>query len=222
MKVTTLPPRHFLSLLVPIAIGCAAAVAATTVAAQTPYMGAEVQYTVVKDRAQENANALVNALGGSASVTQDRVAYAGRLFGGWEISENFALELGYTQTNDFGSKFNGRSSGGVSYDGSLETSVSGFDYSILLRPTKASGLNGLFFRVGGHRLTMQDTGTISAGVSYTVTEKTTGSGYQYGIGYDGEAMQNWNYRVSATHVDKVAGISGAHANFFGFGLLKKF
>jgi hypothetical protein len=74
MKVTTLQLRHFLPLLVPIAIGCAAAVTATTAAAQTPYVGAEVQYTVVKDRAQENANALVNAVGGSASVTQDRVA----------------------------------------------------------------------------------------------------------------------------------------------------
>ena len=117
-----------------------------------PYAGLEFGAEKVQNQTQSTANALVAAVGGSASVTQDTTMYDGRIFGGYKIVEYVDLELGYTQTSTTNMNYSGRSSGGTAYSGNANLNVNGADYSVLLRPSIASGFNGLFFRVGGSYL----------------------------------------------------------------------
>ena len=92
-----------------------------------PYVGIDVGYSRVKDQSSEIGLALVRAVGGSASVSQDSNAYIGRLFGGYKVTENIDVELGYMTTNNITASFTGVSSGSVAYSGSVDVKVSGFD-----------------------------------------------------------------------------------------------
>ena len=63
------------------------------------YGGAELGYSKIQNQSQAVANQLVNAVGGAVSVTQDSGVAVGRVFGGYNINENFALEFTTTSIN---------------------------------------------------------------------------------------------------------------------------
>ena len=68
---------------------------------QGSYGGIELGYLGLQNEAQDSANALVRAFGGSASVTSDSGMAVGRLFGGYNFNENIGIELGAYRTSDF-------------------------------------------------------------------------------------------------------------------------
>lgn len=188
------------------------------------YLGAEVGSISVEDRAQEAANLLVARLNGSATVTQTVRTGAGRIFAGLGLHEQLDIELGYVQAQDLKTTFAGRTGDGVNYAASGKVSVSGFDYSLLLRPTKASGFNGVFLRLGQHDYASKGTYSMTAGGN-TVTipnDKTTGTGSMLGVGFDWDIEENTSVRFSVTQFNKVSGISDADATFVSVGVKAKF
>lgn len=204
----------------------ALSVATTSVFAQASannakkfYFGAEVGSTKLDNNAQAFANRLVATNGGSASVTQNTSVGAGRIFGGYTLNENVDLEVGYIQSGDIDYKFAG-STGGGSYSGTSTVTVSGIDYSVLLRASKASGYNNAFLRVGG---TSYKTKVETTGVNVTGGNSSeSGMGYVYGVGYDLNVAKEIDVRFQINRLEKIAGLSDDKATVFSVGILGKF
>lgn len=187
------------------------------------YAGVELGYATVKDQTQESANTLVGILGGSATVTQDSSIFDGRIFGGYKIIENIDIEVGYAQSGTVSQTASGRTSGNVAYSGNVDISYNGFDYSILLRPSISTGLNNLYFRVGGTYLTQKASASLSAaGASASTTQNTSGSGYILGLGYDIPLTKSVDVRAAYNYLGNIAGVSNSYSNRFSIGILGKF
>lgn len=186
-----------------------------------PYAGVELGYSKVESDAQSTANSLLNEVGGAVTVTQDTSVAIGRLFGGYNINENVAVELGYIRTGDVSQRASGVAGNSVPYTASADVSVSGVDYSILLRPSIASGWNGLFGRVGGHYLEASADYSITAIGSASGNISNKGSGFLVGLGYETSIADNVGFRAGYTHYSNLAGDDG-YANVFSIGVLRKF
>jgi len=185
------------------------------------YAGAELGYSRVENEAQTTANTLVNALGGSVIVTQDTGVAIGRLFAGYNINENVAVELGYMQTGDVTQHAAGIARNSVAYTGSMNVSVSGVDYAVLVRPSVASGWNGLFAKFGGHYLEESGDVTLTGTSTVSVSQSVKGSGFLVGFGYQAPVADRIDFRATYTYYDSVAGGNG-YANVVSVGLLGKF
>lgn len=167
-----------------IALIAAASALAFSAHAQTGfYIGAEGGIATIKDQSGEIARALVNELGGSATVTQDTGLGFARFFGGYQINKFVAAELGYLQTADAKANFSGTGSGG--YSGSVTLNISGFDASAVIKPFEQQGLNGLFFRAGLTAYEQKLTASASNNAAAVrATQTYSGTGTMFGIGYD--------------------------------------
>jgi len=110
----------------------------------------------------------------------------GRVFGGYNFNENIGIELGAYRmaTYEYRSNF-------------LNANVDnwGVDYSLLLRPNKSTGLNGLFVRAGGH---WSDT-SVDACISSCGSASISGSGFMAGAGYDAKFNETMSARISYTY-----------------------
>jgi hypothetical protein len=189
---------------------------------QGPYAGVEVGYTRIDNAAQQTANNLVGAVGGSAAVTSDSGMAIGKLFAGYQFTENFSAEIGAYRTSDFDMKAAGISSGGTAYTASSSTSIYGVEGSFLIRPNVSTGLNGLFGRFGGHwDKAESDVSAAGAGATATGNYWVSGSGFLAGAGYDVNVDKNLTGRVSYTYYDNVAG-TDAYANVGSLSLMYKF
>jgi opacity protein-like surface antigen len=100
--------------------------------------------------------------------------------------------------------------------------VYGVEGSFLLRPSVSTGLNGLFFRAGGHWDKAESDVSASAnGASATGNYWVSGTGFLAGAGYDVNVDKNLTGRVSYTYYDSVAG-TDAYANVGSVSLMYKF
>ena len=185
------------------------------------YGGVELGYSKVKSDAQSTANNLVSKVGGSATVTQDTGVAIGRIFAGYNVNENLAVELGYIHTSDVSQNAAGVAGNSVAYTASANVSVSGVDYSVLLRPSISSGWNGLFGKIGGHYLEASTDYTVTGISTVSGTYNVSGGGFLAGLGYDGSVAENIDFRTSYTYYNSLAGGNG-HANVFSIGILGKF
>jgi opacity protein-like surface antigen len=189
---------------------------------QGPYLGLEVGYTRIDDAAQQTANDLVRVLGGSATVRSDTSMAIGKIFAGYQFTENFSAEIGAYRTSDFDMSASGVTSGSAAYTATSSTNVYGVEGSFLVRPSVSTGLNGLFVRAGGHWDKAETDVTASAnGGSATGNYWVSGSGFLAGAGYDVNVDKNLTGRVSYTYYDSVAG-TDAYANVGSISLMYKF
>ena len=161
------------------------------------YVGADLGYSSVSDNSQQLANALVTSVGGSATVTQNTGVAIGRLFGGYKINENFALELGYGASSNVNYSFSGISRSSVAYTGSASESIYGLDYAVVVRPSVSTKLNNLYFKAGGTYFTDKVSISLAtSSVSASSGNNTSGTGYLLGVGYDMPVAQDIDFRVS--------------------------
>ena len=92
------------------------------------------------------------------------------------------------------------------------------DISFLLRPSKSTGLNGLFVRLGGH----YDLARVTYSSFYANGWAAKwGGGALIGLGYDVDLNDNFSTRISYSYLDNVAG-SNYNANEGSIGLIYKF
>ena len=189
---------------------------------QGPYVGLELGYTRIDDAAQQTANDLVGALGGSATVRSDTGMAIGKVFAGYQFTENFSAEIGAYRTSDFDMSASGITRGAAAYTATSTTNVYGVEGSFLLRPSVSTGLNGLFLRAGGHWDKAESDVSASAnGASATGNYWVSGTGFLAGAGYDVNVDKNLTGRVSYTYYDSVAG-TDAYANVGSVALMYKF
>ena len=205
------------------AAAAAAAFASGAVYAQSGfYAGAELGAATLKDESTDIAKSLVAAVGGSASVTQDRGLGFARLFGGYNFNKYVAAELGYVQSGYATANFSGVSGGAVPYSGNIKISISGFDIAAIIRPAADSAAKGLFLRLGVSSYTNKADATVTAGgVTGISSASKSGTGTNLGIGYD-LPVGPGEVRFSYTNMSSVAGISGADTDAFSVGYLWKF
>ena len=169
------------------------------------------------------ASVLVSSVGGTASSTQDTGVGIGRLFGGYAFTENVGAEIGYVTSGAANATFSGVARNGVAYSGTAQYKVSGVDYAVVLRPSKATGLNGLFFKLGGHALSAENEVRVVTGAgSGAATSTVSGSGTLYGVGYEADLAPNLALRVAYANYSKIAGVSGSDANIYTVGITFKF
>ena len=185
------------------------------------YAGAELGYSRVKNDSQELANGLVSEVGGSVIVTQDTGVATGRLFAGYSINENIAVELGYLHTADINYNAAGVAGNSVAYTATADISIKGVDYAVLIRPSSSNGLNGLFAKVGGHYLKASTDISLTGTSTVSLSDSVKGSGFLLGVGYQAPISSNIDARATYTYYDNVAGGDG-HANVFSLGILAKF
>lgn len=184
------------------------------------YAGLDFGFADVKNYTSETSSALVRAVGGSASVSQDATVQLGRLFGGYKFNENIGLELGYVQTGNAGMKVSGVAGNSVAYTGTGSASISGADYSLILRPNISSGMNGLFLRLGGHSLTGKANATLT-GTTASGSSSISGDGTLAGIGFDMPINNSVGFRVGYTAYYKLAGSSDS-SNVVTVGIVSRF
>jgi len=201
-----------------------AAISTGTLAAENNafYLGAEAGYTRIEDTTQENANTLVRILGGSATVTSDTGMAVGKIFAGYQFTENLSAEIGAYRTSDFDERASGVTGDGDAYTVTAKTDVYGYEGSFLIRPNISTGLNGLFGRFGGHWDKIESNFTASAaGASANGNQWISGSGFLVGAGYDAEISKGVNARAGWTYYDNVAGTE-AYANVGSVAVFVKF
>jgi len=190
------------------------------------YGGLDLGSAKVENRAQAIADTFVSVLGGSSSVTQTVRNGAWRLYGGYKAFENADFELGYMQTRDFDTSVSGvtgASYSNTAYSATGSVKVSGFDYSVLLRPDRSTGMNGFFLRLGGHSYKAEATTAVTIGsTNASVNTKESGTGIMYGIGYDVTVNDTVDVRFGITQMKKIAGLSDNDATYFSVGVKGNF
>lgn len=186
------------------------------------YAGAELGSSQVKDQSGSVSSALVSGVGGTANASQDKNVFTGRIFGGYKIIENVDVELGYFQTSSYSLNFNGTSGGGTAYSGSASQKLSGFDYSVLLRPSISSGFNGVFLRLGGHYSKVKADVSVTGITTAVASGDQNGSGFVAGLGYDLNVADNIAIRAEYTHFDNIGGSSSNSADTVMIGVVGKF
>jgi opacity protein-like surface antigen len=111
----------------------------------------------------------------------------------------------------------------VAYTANADISYSGVDYSVLLRPSISTGLNNLYFRIGGTYYTQKaDVSIAGGGVSASQNVNTSGTGYLLGLGYDIPVSKSVDVRAAYNYVGNIAGVSNSYSNRFSIGILGKF
>jgi len=185
-----------------------------------PYAGINLGYTYIDGNAQEIANSAVAALGGSATVTQDTSTGGGRVFAGYNVNQNVAVEVGFLKTADLTTKITGRTGGGLAYTGQADVSIESFDYAILIKPFADGGLYG---KVGGHTDDSTVEGKYSiAGLSAAEKISYSGTGLMVGVGYQESLSDTIDYRIDYTYYDRVSGVKDANASAVTLGLVATF
>lgn len=131
-----------------------------------------------------------------------------RVFGGYNFNESIGIELGAYRMATYQYR-----------SGVINANVDnwGIDYSLLLRPNKSSGLNGLFVRAGGH---WSDT-SVDACAFSCGSASQSGSGFLAGVGYDAKLNEATSARISYTYRDSVSDLD-ADGHVTTIGLLYGF
>ena len=186
------------------------------------YAGIDAGYTKVSDQTNTTATTLVSGVGGSAAVTQNTGIGVGRIFGGYKVTENFDVELGYFQTGDITQNIAGVARNSVAYTGSVKIETSGYDYSVLARPNISTGWNNAFLKIGGQHSEYKSTITLTGTSTASISNKVNGNGYLFGAGYDFNVANNIDVRAQATRLMKIAGESDSNATIYQIGVVGKF
>lgn len=149
-----------------------------------------LSFADVSDTANTNGQALANALGQTVTVEYDRASWAGRLAGGYEISDAVNLEVGYFMTGDIDITY---SIPGASITESYYGT--GWDLAVKYDLTDS----GAFLKAGMHNSDLNATATVTLNGSTvaSVAASASGTGPLIGAGFEQEAANGevtyWGY-----------------------------
>lgn len=187
------------------------------------YFGVGVGVNKVDNQVPQFNSAIVSAVGGTVSSTQDSSVNNLRLLGGYKLNESVAVELGYTKTSKANLSFAGNSGGNVAYAGGANVSFAGLDVSAVLRPSVASGWNNAYALIGVHNYSVKASTTFTVGgTGYSASDSDSGTGTMFGFGYDFEITKGLDARLGVTRVNKIGGESDAKTTNYGLTLIQHF
>lgn len=192
-----------------VAIGLA--ISGTALAQGNFYGGIEGGSAGVTDQTGQVASALVNSVGGSVYVTQDKSVGIFRVFGGYNFNPMVAVELGYAQSGNVNFNFSGVSGSNVRYAGTGTESFDGLDLSGILHPILLGPGSGLFVRAGLSDYTEKADVTAYTQSSYGYSSSSqSGTGENLGVGYDFDLGMG-TLRTELTFSQDIAGDSSSKA-----------
>lgn len=188
-----------------------------SVASAENYVGAEGGYGFVDIKAKQTAQTLANLSGQTVSYTYDRGALTGRLYFGFALTENVAIELGYFASANATAKYT------ISGASATENySSSGLDAGLVYKPSE----DGVFFKAGFHSSKVEGDGSVTiGGTTYNVTSiSKSGTGLMAGIGYEAKmnSSSDLKTRFGWAYYNKVGGVSDVNVNLIYLGLVKGF
>jgi len=183
------------------------------------YAGVEIGWSSQDQEAQarETAQYLANASGNTVNYTYDTGVAIGRIYGGWKGDSNLGVEVGYFQSGDLNSTYNG-SYGGSAATVTTDVSASGLDLSALYWVDES-----VYLKAGMHSSKVE--GTVNATVlngSASYSAEDSGTGWLIGAGYEGAVSDAVNWRASYSYYGKLGGESDNDAHVFSVGIGTKF
>jgi len=144
----------------------------------------------VSKTANANGQALANALNRTVSVKYDKATWAGRLAGGYEVSDTVNLEIGYFMSGDIDITY---SIPGASINEAY--SASGIDFAVKYDFDDS----GLFAKVGMHSsdLSGKATVTLNGSTVASAAASSSGTGTLIGGGFESTSANGdvtfWGY-----------------------------
>lgn len=187
------------------------------------YLGFEGAYAALQDKGVDLTGSMVSAFGGTGTSKQNSGTTIARIFGGYEINENFSLEAGYLQSSNINYATKGTSGssfGSLSDSISYNLSISGFDYGVIYKPRINNYLDGFFIKGGGTYLTTS--GHLAVNLSTTnlgSSTSQTGHGYFAGLGYEYPISKEVNVRASYLYYGNISTDSASNTNVFSLALV---
>lgn len=200
-----------------------AMLASSAVFAQTEpryYGGIELGAAKLDDATGDFLNSFVGAYGGAASATQDSTIGVARFFLGYRITEKFAVEGGYFNSNKANLRLSGVTGLGAPYTASAGVDYAGIDVSAVWFPmAEKMGDAGFFLKGGLHHAELNGSLSVTgvggtAGVSFD----DSGTGSLIGIGYDWKFTKDAFARIAATRYLRVAGDSENNATVYSLAI----
>jgi hypothetical protein len=181
------------------------------------YVGVDGGYGFVDIKAKQTAQTLANLSGSTVSYTYDRGALSGRLYFGFGLAENIAVELGYFASANATAKYT------ISGASATENySTNGFDAGLVYKPQE----EGVFFKAGFHSSKVEGDASVTInGTTYNIaSDSKSGTGMMAGIGYEAKmsGSSGLKSRLGWTYYNKVGGVSDANVNLIYLGLVKGF
>ena len=187
------------------------------------YMGFEGGYSSITDDSDSLRSKAIADFGGTATASQKTGVSSYRVFGGVDVNDKVSLELGYIASSSVSSTLSGRSSTAVNYTLDIGAKLTGFDYSAVWFPNRTSSQRGGFVKFGGHSTKISGNGSVVAsGKTYSAELSTSGTGLQFGIGYEGDLTKTVDYRLGISRYSKLAGESGSGVTVLSAGVISRF
>lgn len=180
------------------------------------YGAIEYGVTRLANQAAEIASDYVGVFGGSAAVTQDTSAGISRLFFGYRLTPQAAVEGGYLSSQKFGARVAGTAGGGAAYTSAIDIEVSGFDASFVWSPMATNYADsGIYLKAGAHSSKIENAISVTgAGGTVTLSSSGSGTGMLFGAGYDWGLSDNAFIRTGATRYLKLGGVSDTKATVY--------
>ncbi len=152
---------------------------------------------------------------GPAALTESKTT--ARLFGGYQITPNWAVELGYGSTRYSVNvdDIDERSTGNLR--------LKGLDLGVTYKFTQ--GLPGFFVKAGLSRFKAEASGSGTdkgTNAPFTISGSESGTGPMFGFGYEANLTGNLDGRVGYTQYNKVAGDSDVKLRMLYVGLKYRF
>ena len=174
------------SLVAVIGIGVAAALITQSAAAQSAMSGFYVGAGVGSSKARDWC-----ALGGFNTCDDKKTAW--KIFGGYQITPNFAVEGGYARLGKFDATFDTSFGPGAEH-----AKVTAWEASVLAGAPLAYGLS-IFGRLGVYRATVEDVDDLAG------TFKHDNNDFTYGLGLGYDFTRNLGVRAEWQRYNKVGG-----------------
>ncbi len=181
------------------------------------YAGVDGGYGIVDIKAKQTAQTLANLSGSTVTYTYDYGALTGRLYFGFGLAENIAIEVGYFASANATAKYT------ISGASATENySSSGLDAGFVYKPSE----EGVFFKAGFHSSKVDGDASVTInGTTYNIASNSkSGTGMMAGIGYEEKmsGSSGLKGRLGWTYYNKVGGVSDANVNLIYLGLVKSF
>ena len=185
---------------------CTLLVISANTIAEDYYIGVEGGYALHDDM-DEARQELANASGQTISSPNGAGAFRGFL--GYNVTEEFAVELGGFWVSDV--NFKG--------DGNLRVDLGAYggDASFIVKPKV---MQGFFLKAGGVYSNL--TSTVEVG-GFNVDLEEDGAGYLVGAGYESSILSDdIIVRIAYSRYGALGGVSDTNSNLFSIGLILPF
>lgn len=169
-------------------------------------MGVEGGFALADLGAEDVAQALANSTGRTVTYTEEQGTPYFRIYGAYELSDQFDIEVGYFNAASLDSTY---SFSGSTVTAGVGVKVSGWDVGGRFNVNE-----NVFLKAGMHNSEMEGTVSVTiSGTTYSASASQDGTGAYFGGGYN----FNENLSVGFTHLSSLAGDSDSDANLIYVG-----